>query len=75
MNRILAIGGMAMAAASLAACSGAYPGSTGNSYAALIHNPAATSSDASVQASQSCPGTNEADQPWRAGEYCLPGGR
>jgi hypothetical protein len=23
----------------------------------------------------SCPGTNEAGQPWHAGEYCLPGGR
>ena len=22
-----------------------------------------------------CPGTNDADQPWQAGEYCLPGGR
>ncbi len=22
-----------------------------------------------------CPGTNDADQPWHAGEYCLPGGR
>ena len=75
MNRILATGGMAMVALTLAACSGAYPGSS-NSYAAVTRN-AATGTDASVQAlqGQPCPGTNEAGGAWHPGGYCLPGGR
>jgi hypothetical protein len=77
MNRILAAGGMALAAMSLAACSETYPGSDGNSYAALIHNPSAVASDAFGQQSRSgsCPGSNEAGDPWHPGGYCLPGGR
>jgi hypothetical protein len=74
MNRIIRNGGMAIVLASLAACSGAYPGSGDASYAAL-HN--GTSSDASAQArpSQPCPGTNEAGGAWHPGGYCMPGGR
>jgi hypothetical protein len=34
-----------------------------------------TSTGATPSMAQSCPGTNEAGQPWQPGEYCLPGGR
>ena len=76
MTRFLTTGTLAIALASLAACSGAYPGSSG-SYASAADGRYTTRSDAAVQAAagQQCPGTNEADAPWQPGEYCLPGGR